>query len=87
MARANKRDQISMYLMGASLKELQYMEDLIKTQKTIKILRAMSALETESNKVKKWTALNKKLPTDRPVWVQEKAFNELARIKKWHVTK
>ena len=85
MARTSKRDSVILYLMEAGLEELQCIEDLIKTQKTVKILKAMSTIKSESGKTKRWMGLYKKLPTDKKEWVEKEAFDHLIRIKKWQV--
>ena len=87
MPRASKRYSAILYLVEASLKDLQYMEDLIKTQKTIKVLRIMRTIKSGSGKTKKWTKLYNNLPKDKKEWVEKEAYNHLIRIKKWQVTK
>ena len=80
MTRDSKKDATILYLMDASLKELQYMEDLIKTCKVAKILRTMKTLKAGTGKTKRWGKLYEKLPKDRKDWVEANVCKELARI-------
>ncbi|MBI2674453.1 MAG: hypothetical protein HYX22_01820 [Candidatus Yanofskybacteria bacterium] len=81
MARTSMRDSVILYLMEASLKELEYMENLIKTAKTVKILRTIKTLKAGSGKTKRFQELYEKLPSEKRDWVESEVKKELARIK------